>query len=232
VDARREQRLRDVIVRLMGDATSSDDREDRLQVFVDETVALFDAHAAGVLLFGRSGDLQVAASTGHHSGLLELLQIETDQGPCLEAARTGDVVAVPDVSTVEAHWPHFSRSAIDAGYASVHSIPLRFRDDVIGSLNLFSERVGTLDPDDVAAARALADIATISIMQQRVLDDGANHQAQLQAALDSRTTIEQAKGWLASRRTITTDTAFDMLRDHARRNRLPLTEVALGLLAG
>ena len=90
MDARREQRLRDVIVRLMRDATSSDDREDRLQVFVDETVALFDAHAAGVLLFGRSGDLQVAASTGHHSGLLELLQIETDQGPCLEAARTGD----------------------------------------------------------------------------------------------------------------------------------------------
>ena len=230
--AHRERRLLYAIVRLMGDATGPGDRDDRLQVLVDESVALFDADAAGLMLFGRSGELQIAASTGHHSGLLELLQVETDQGPCLEAARTGEVVTVPDVTAVESRWPHFSRSATDAGYASVHSIPLRLRDDVIGSLNLFGEEAGALDPDDVAAARALADIATISIVQQRVVDDGEVGRAQLQAALDSRTVIEQAKGWIANRNAISPESAFGLLRDHARRNRLPLTEVALGVLAG
>lgn len=230
--AHRERRLLYAIVRLLGDATAPDDRDDRLQVLVDESVALFDADAAGLMLFGRSGELQIAASTGHHSGLLELLQVETDQGPCLEAARTGQVVAVPDVTAVESRWPHFSRSATDAGYASVHSIPLRLRDDVIGSLNLFGEEAGAFDPDDLAAARALADIATISIVQQRVVDDGEVGRAQLQAALDSRIVIEQAKGWIANRSAISPESAFGLLRDHARRNRLPLTEAALGVLAG
>ncbi|MBF4600544.1 GAF and ANTAR domain-containing protein [Frigoribacterium sp. VKM Ac-1396] len=230
--AHRERRLLHAIVRLAGNATGPTDRDDRLQVLVDESVALFDAHAAGLMLFGRSGDLQVAASTGHHAGLLELLQVETGEGPCLEAARTGEVVAVPDVAAAVDRWPHFSRVAVDAGYASVHSVPLRLRDEVIGSLNLFGETAGTLAPEDLASARALADIATIGILQQRVLDDGASTRAQLQAALDSRTVIEQAKGWLANRDDVDTDVAFGLLRDHARRNRLPLTEVALGVLAG
>jgi GAF domain-containing protein len=232
VAAHRERRLLYAIVRLMGDASGPGDRDDRLQVLVDESVALFGVHAAGLMLLGRSGELHISASTGHYSGLLELLQVETDQGPCLEAVRTGEVVAVPDVTAVEARWPHFSRSATDAGYASVHSIPLRLCDTVIGSLNLFGEAPGAFDSDDVAAARALADIATISILQKRVLDDGATERAQLQAALDSRTVIEQAKGWIANRNAISTESAYGLLRDHARRNRMPLTEVALGVLAG
>lgn len=230
--ANHERRLLPVIVRLAGNATGPTGRDDRLQVLVDDCVALFHAHAAGLMLFGRSGDLQVAASSGHHAGLLELLQVETGEGPCLEAARTGEVVVVPDVAASEDRWPHFSRIAVDAGYASVHSLPLRLGDEVIGSLNLFGETAGTLAADDLASAGALADIATIGILQQRVLDDGEIARAQLQAALDSRTVIEQAKGWLANRDDVDTDVAFGMLRDHARRNRLPLTEVALGVLAG
>jgi GAF domain-containing protein len=229
--AHRERRMLHAIVRLMGDATGGGDLDERLQILVDECVALFDVDAAGLILFGRSGDLHVAASTGHYGALLELLQVEAGEGPCLEAARTGEVIAVPEVAAVEKRWPHFSRSATDAGYASAHSVPLRFKKSVVGSFNLFGQRVGPFDPDDLAAARALADIATINILQHRAHNDVVQTQAQLQAALDSRTVIEQAKGWIANGNSVSLDTAYLALRDYSRRNRLPMAEVALGVLS-
>lgn len=229
--AHREKRLLNAIIRLMGDATGSADLADRLQALLDETVQVFDADAAGIMLFARSGELKIAGSRGHHSGLLELLQVETGEGPCIEAAHSGRVVIVTDTTTVEARWPHFSRSATDAGYTSVASLPLRHRDHLLGSLNLFKEHPEPFQPDDIAAAQALADITTISILQQRSHDDGSTLQAQLQAALESRTVIEQAKGWLANKHGIDPDTAFALLRRHARNHQQPLAEAALGVLA-
>jgi len=228
----RERRLLDTIIELVGGATGPRDLAGRLQLLVDESAALFDVQAAGLMLFGSDHRLHIAASVGHHSGLLELLQLEVGDGPCLEAARTGTVVSIPDVLAAESRWPHFSRAAADAGYRAVHSIPLRLRATVIGSLNLFGESTGAFNEDDLVAARALADIAAISVVQQRTIDDAVTTQAQLQAALESRTVIEQAKGWLANRNGVDPATAFSLLRDHARRNRLPVTEVALAVLAG
>ena len=230
--ANREGRLLRAIVTLVGNVTTAPDHEAGVQVLVDESVALFDADAAGLLVFDPSSRLRIAASAGHHSGLLELLQLETGEGPCLEAARTGTAVSVPDIELSEARWPHFARAAVDVGYSAVHSIPLRVQGSVIGSLNLFRCAAGPFDLDDVAAARALADIATITITRQRTLDDAATTQAQLQAALDSRVAVEQAKGWIASRNRVDADAAFALLRDHARANGLPLAEVALAVTAG
>lgn len=230
--ANREGRLLRAIVTLVGNVTTTRDREARLQVLVDESVALFDADAAGLLVLDPSSRLQIAASAGHHSGLLELLQLETGEGPCLEAARTGTAISVPDIVMSEARWPHFARAAVDAGYSAVHSMPLRMQGTVVGSLNLFRRAVGPFDLDDVAAVRALADIATITITRQRALDDAATTRAQLQAALDSRIAVEQAKGWIASRNQVNADAAFALLRNHARANRLPLIEVALAVTAG
>ncbi|MGY2899827.1 GAF domain-containing protein [Curtobacterium sp. PvP017] len=230
--ADRERRLLQMIIALVGSATGSEDLSGRLQHLADESAALFDVHAAGLMLFGSDHRLQITASVGHHSGLLELLQLEVGDGPCLEAARTGSVVSIPDVRLAEPRWPHFCRAAADAGYTAVHSIPLRLRTTVIGSLNLFGESAGAFDEDDLVAARALADIAAISLLQQRSIDDAVTTQGQLQAALDSRTVIEQAKGWIANRNGVDTATAFSLLRDHARRNQLPLAEVALAVLAG
>ncbi|MFK4484825.1 ANTAR domain-containing protein [Curtobacterium sp. AB7] len=230
--ADRERRLLHTIIRLVENVTSTQDHETRLQVLVDESVALFDADAAGLMLFEPSQRLQIAASAGHHSGLLELLQLETGEGPCLESAHTGTVVSVPDIASAAGRWPHFCRAAVDAGYAAVHSMPLRLRTTAIGSLNLFRRTAQPFDLANAAAAHALADIAAITITQQRALDTAVTTQAQLQAALESRKVIEQAKGWVASRNLLDTDTAFTLLRDHARRNQLPLTEVALAVLAG
>jgi GAF domain-containing protein len=232
LDDTRERRLLHTIIELVVAATSSRDTPGRLQLLVDETATLFDVKATGLMLFGSDHRLHIAASVGHHSGLLELLQLEVGDGPCLEAARTGTVVSIPDVSAAESRWPHFARAAADAGYHAVHSIPLRLRATVIGSLNLFGESTGAFKEDDLIAARALADIAATSLVQQRTIDDAVRTQAQLQAALESRTVIEQAKGWIANRSGVDTKTAFSLLRDHARRNRLPIAEVALAVLAG
>ncbi|MFJ3384035.1 MULTISPECIES: ANTAR domain-containing protein [unclassified Curtobacterium] len=230
--ADRERRLLRTITELVGGVTSEPDLAERLQFLVDESADLFDVHAAGLMLFGPDGRLHIAASVGHHSGLLELLQLEVGDGPCLEAARTGDLVSIPELGAAGTRWPHFCRSAADAGYAAVHSIPLRVRATVIGSLNLFNESAGALDEEDLTAARALADIATISLVQQRTIDHAVTTQGQLQAALDSRTVIEQAKGWVANRNGVDLGTAFSLLRGHARRNQLPIAEVALAVLAG
>lgn len=230
--ADREQRLLSTIITLMGDATGSSDAHARMQLVVDEAAALFDADAAGLMLLDPSRRLQVTASVGHHSGLLELLQLEADEGPCVEAARTGDIVSVADITTDLDRWPAFSRAAEDAGYRSVHSIPLRLRSTVIGSLNLFRHAAGSLDPADMTAARALADIVTITLLQQRTFDDDAVTRAQLQGALDSRAVIEQAKGWIANRYTIDPEQAFALIRHHARSRHERVIDVARGVLAG
>lgn len=230
--ADRERRLLSTIITLMGDATGSSDAHARMQLVVDEAAALFDADAAGLMLLDPSRRLQVAASVGHRGGLLELLQLEADEGPCVEAARTGEIVSVADITADLDRWPAFSRAAEDAGYRSVHSIPLRLRSTVIGSLNLFRHTAGSLYPADVAAARALADIVTITLLQQRTFDDDAATRAQLQGALDSRAVIEQAKGWIANRYAIDPEQAFALIRHHARSRHTRVIDIALGILAG
>jgi GAF domain-containing protein len=232
MSADRERRLLFTIVTLLGDATSSSDVEARMQSIVDESVALLDADAASLMLLDASGKLKVAALLGRDDALPELLQLAADEGPCLEAVRTGDVVSESDLSAHQSRWPGFSRAAVDAGYRSVHSIPLRLRSAVIGSLTLFRHDIGPVDADDRAAARALADVATIALTQQRRLDDAAETRAQLQSALNSRAVIEQAKGWIAYRYAVDAEKAFTLLREHARTTSTRLSDVARGVLTG
>ena len=126
----------------------------------------------------------------------------------------------------------FVPAALGRGRPSVVAVPLRLRDETIGGLNLFHNGVEPVPQEDQRLAQALADVATIGILQQRSAHRSTMMAEQLQHALNSRVAIEQAKGVLAERNGIGVDSAFDALRRHARNHNLKLTDVALAVVRG
>lgn len=205
---------------------------DLLQLLVDECTALFDASAAGILLKSPTGTLEVIASTNERSEFIGLMQLRAGEGPCVEAVTSGQVVSVADLEQASDRWPAFAADARRSGFAAVHAIPMRLRQSIIGSLNLFRDRVGELNEPDAAAARTLTDIATISILQQRLVEESTIAQAQLQRALDSRVIIEQAKGYLAQTHGLDMDAAFHRLRSHARSTQTRIADIAEAIVTG
>jgi transcriptional regulator with GAF, ATPase, and Fis domain len=188
--------------------------------------------AAGVLLADQRGALQVVAASTEQTRLLELLQLQTDQGPCPECFHTGRPIAVADLTTATDRWPRFVTAARQTGFASVHALPMRLRTDVIGALNLFGARPGALDEDTIRLAQALADVATIGLLQARAIRQRDILAEQLQTALNSRIVIEQAKGVIAERRHVDMDQSFTLLRSTARTNNRRLSDLARAVVDG
>jgi transcriptional regulator with GAF, ATPase, and Fis domain len=188
--------------------------------------------AAGVLLTDQRGALRVVAASTEESRLLELLQTQIDEGPCPECFRTGRTVAVADLSLETERWPQFATEAIRSGFTSVHAMPMRLRSDVIGTLNLFSERTGLLDDETVRLGQALADVATIGLLQERAIRRRETLAEQLQTALNSRIVIEQAKGVIAERRQLDMDGSFTLLRQTARNSNRRLSQLAQDVIDG
>ncbi|GAA4342248.1 GAF and ANTAR domain-containing protein [Microbacterium rhizosphaerae] len=228
----REHHLLGTFVALADSLVDDFDVVDVLQRLVDECISLFDASAAGILLLSRSNKLEVIVSTSERSELVELMQLRAGAGPCVEAATTGQVVSVADIDHIADRWPAFAADARASGFASIHAIPMRLRESTLGSLNLLRDEPGVLNAADAAAAQALADIATISILQQRLVEESELAQAQLQRALDSRVVIEQAKGYLAQRLNIDMDEAFARIRKRARSTQARISVVAADVIAG
>jgi transcriptional regulator with GAF, ATPase, and Fis domain len=188
--------------------------------------------AAGLMLADQRGQLRATAASTENARLLELFELQTDTGPCVDCFRTGSAVVNVDLLANEERWPRFAEAARAAGFIAVHALPLRLRTTVIGALNLFCARPGVLSRADVRTSQALADVATIGILAQRSAHQAELLAAQLQRALTSRVIIEQAKGILAERRQITVDQAFVLLRNHARADHLPLSELARDVAEG
>ncbi|MGI8446622.1 MAG: ANTAR domain-containing protein, partial [Streptosporangiaceae bacterium] len=159
-------------------------------------------------------------------GVAELFKIKNDQGPCRDCFRTGRAVTAADLADPGTPWPRFAAAATQAGFRTVEALPMRLRDQVIGALNLFRATPGAFEPADLRIAQALADVATIGLLQERNLRRSETMAEQLQAALNSRVVIEQAKGKLAERLGADMDEAFRLLRDHARNTNQRLTDVA------
>lgn len=222
----REARLLDAFVRVTGSLVDDYDVVEMLQTLVDVAVDLFAVDAAGIMLANQDDELEVVVSTSERSNFTGLMQLEAGEGPCIESYRDGAVVTVDDRDEMHRRWPRFADASERAGYASVHSIPLRAREKVLGSMNLFRNEPGALNERDAAAARALTDVATITILQQRSADHAARTQAQLQQALDSRIAIEQAKGFIAHTHGVDLDTAFALLRGYARSHNMLLRKTA------
>lgn len=222
----RERRLVDAFVDATDTLVADYDVVELLQTLVDNAVAIFDVDAAGIILANDRGELEVVVSTGKRSSLLGVLQLETGEGPCVLAYRAGAVVSVTSVEEMTERWPAFASAAEAAGFASVYSVPLRIRDTVLGSMNLFRSEPHELSEHDAAAVEALTHVATISILEQRTADHAVRVQQQLQQALESRVAIEQAKGFIAHTRDVDLDTGFAMLRSLARSRRALLADTA------
>ena len=230
----REQRLAEVFVEIADSLIDDFDVLDLLQRLTARCVELLDVSAAGILLADAQGELQVIAASDEHTRLLELFGQQHDQGPCVECFHSGEARVNIDLTRPEnaAAWPRFTPRARETGYSTTHAIPLRLRDRVVGALNLFQTATRHLTDDDIVLAQALADVATITIMQQRTLERSHIENAQLSGALHSRVLVEQAKGVLAERWDTSVDEAFQAMRGYARNHHLRLTDLARNIVDG
>jgi transcriptional regulator with GAF, ATPase, and Fis domain len=205
---------------------------DFLHVLTDRSVQLLDVSAAGLLLADPRGELRVVAASSEAARLLELFQLQNDQGPCLDCFRSGRPVGAADLTAEARRWPRFAAAARQAGFAAVQALPMRLREQVIGALNLFRADPGALAPADIRVGQALADVATISLLHERSMRHSDTLNEQLQTALNSRVVIEQAKGKLAERLGVDTDHAFALLRDRARTSNHRLSDLAQAFVDG
>ncbi|GAA1477652.1 GAF and ANTAR domain-containing protein [Nocardioides aestuarii] len=187
---------------------------------------ILDIGSAGLLLADDRGLLHLVASSSERTQLLELFQLQREQGPCLDCFRDGRTVVAPDLATLEERWPQFAEAARTVGFASVHALPMRLRNSVLGTLGLFGEADGRLDDEDLALAQALVHVASVALVNQKAAADRTMVNEQLQHALTSRIVVEQAKGVVAHTGGMDMDVAFDVLRHYARAHGRKLTEVA------
>jgi GAF domain-containing protein len=225
------QLLSETFVELTDTMVADFDIIDFLHVLTSRSVELLDVSAAGLLLADPRGELRVVAASSEAARLLELFQLQNDQGPCLDCFRSGQPVAATDLST-DQRWPRFAAAAGQAGFSAVQALPMRLRDQVIGALNLFRATAGAFDADSVHVGQALADVATIGLLQERSMRHRDTLNEQLQTALNSRVIIEQAKGKLAERLGIDVNQAFTLLRDQARNRNERLSDFARAFVDG
>jgi GAF domain-containing protein len=229
-EATREARLLEMFARLADTLVVGYDVVDLLQLLVDTCHDLLDASAAGILLMGQAGELELVASTSESSRIVEMMQLGAEAGPCIESFRTGQVVSLPNIQDSPTGWSRFRDSALEQGFASVYAIPLRLRDTTIGTLNLLRTTTGEMQAQDRVAAQAFADVATIGILHERTLRESRIVQEQLQGALNSRIIIEQAKGVVAYTRKVSTDEAFTLIRNHAKSHQASISDVSRQLV--
>lgn len=221
----REALLARTLVELADSLVDNFDVVDLLTLLADRCVAVVDVAAAGLMLASADGELRVLASSSEAMRVLELFETQSDEGPCVDCYRSGQPIVNHRLDDIESPWRRFSPMAVAAGFRSVHALPMRLRGRTIGALNLFREE-GPMGERDVVAAQALADVATIAILQHRAAHDARVLTNQLTEALDTRIVIEQAKGVVAERAGLDMAHAFARLRRHARNHNLRLTDVA------
>lgn len=222
----RETRISAAFVAVADTLTTDFDAVELLHTLINDCVEILDMNAGGLMLADSTGELHLMTSTSEAAELVEIMQMAASSGPCIDCFNTGSAVAVSDITQETSRWPEFVRVALSQDYRSVLATPMKLRGNVIGTMNLFSFTVGEVSERDAAVAQALADVATIGILQERVIREGHIIEEQLHRALDSRIIIEQAKGVIASSLALTMDEAFALLRTYARDRNLTIRSVS------
>lgn len=228
--AQQQQQLAKVFVELADTLVADFDLMEFLHLLTERCAHLPGVDAAGILLTDQQDRLHLVAASTAQTEALELFQLQSEQGPCLDCFDTGEPVVCADLGARPQQWPVFAAAAAHAGFVAVHALPMRLRADTIGALNLFATTAGALTPDTTELCQAFADVATIGILSERAAREKDLLSQQLQAALNTRIIIEQAKGTLAERRGLSMDQAFNSLRSYARTTNRKLADVALAVI--
>lgn len=226
----REDEIVTAFVSMAGSLAQGHDVNELLTQLAADCARLLDVNAVGLLLADARGALHVVAASSERVADLEAFQAQRAQGPCHSCYLDGRPVNVPDLAASAARWPDFAAVAAKAGIVSVHAVPMRLRDDIVGALNLFGITPGGLKEADLRLAQALADVATIALIQERAAADRNIVNEQLQKALDSRVVLEQAKGVLSFSGDLDMPDAYAALRTYARDHNIKLTELARALV--
>jgi transcriptional regulator with GAF, ATPase, and Fis domain len=225
----RETRVLDAVVSLVDSLLDDFDVVDLLTELTERCAELLDVESAGLLLADPLEQLRLLAATSEETRELELFQLQAEEGPCVDCYSTGQPVSVADLQAEADRWPRFVAAATDAGFASVHAIPMRAAGIVLGALGLFGTRPGELDAADLLVGQTLAHIASVAILQE-VPPTPSTVMPQLRSALTSRTLVEQAKGFLRGSLDVSVEQAFQLLRGYARTHGEHLTDVARRLM--
>ena len=222
----RQDLLSRTFVELADTLVENYDQIEFLHRLAERCVSLLGLAEAGVVLVGSGGQLRPLASSSERMHLIELIELQRQDGPCLDCWRSGEAVREDRLAEAQARWPRFAPAALAAGFLSVYAVPMRLREERLGALNLFANQpYGLIEPDE-AVAQAMADVATIGILHQRFIHQREEISEQLQKAFNARAVLEQAKGVVAAATSTDVDEAFALLRDYARHQRLLLSEVA------
>jgi GAF domain-containing protein len=228
-DTPRETRVLDAVVSLVDTLLVDFDVVDLLTELTQRCAQLLDIESAAILLADPLGQLRLLAATSEQARDLELFQLQADQGPCVDCYATGQPVSVADLQAATERWPRFVPAALDAGFASVHAVPMRAAGIVLGALGLFGTRSGELNDADLLVGQTLAHIASVAILQEDA-PTPATVMPQLRSALTRRVLVEQAKGFLRESLDVSVEKAFQLLRTYARTHGEHLTEVARRLM--
>ncbi len=228
----RESALVNTFVDLADTLVADFDVIELLSRLTDGCVEVLNVDAAGLMLISADGDLRVMASSSEAMRSLELFELQAEEGPCLDCYRTGEAVLNQDLASTEQRWPRFTVEAREAGFNAVHALPMRLRGTIIGALNLFHKLPDKMADNDIAAAQAFADVATIAVLQHRAAMEARVIKDQLNFALNSRILIEQAKGMIAERENLDMNASFSRLRNHARENNRRLIDIAQEIISG
>jgi GAF domain-containing protein len=229
-DAPRETRVLNAVVALVDSLLDDFDVVDLLTGLTERCVELLDVEAAGFLLADPLAQLRLLAATSEQAHELELFQLQADEGPCVDCYATGRPVSVADIQGAIARWPRFVPAAVEAGFASVHAVPMRAAGIVLGALGLFGTRPGMLNEADLLIGQTLTHIACVAILQEHT-PTPATVMPQLRSALTSRVIVEQAKGFLREMLDVSVEEAFNLLRTYARAQGEHLTEVSRRLMS-
>jgi GAF domain-containing protein len=227
-------RIAQVFVELADTLVENFDVVDFLQTLTDRCVELLGTDASGLMLSDQRGGLQVMTATMQRARMLELFELQIQEGPCLDCFNTANAITNVDLTQPETakQWPAFTAAAARAGFGTTHALPMRLRGQVIGALNLFNDKPVQLSDSDLTVAQAMADVATIGLLHQRNTHEQTVLSEQLQTALHSRVLIEQAKGALAAHTQLDVNQACHKMRAYARGNNLTLTDVATAIMDG
>lgn len=222
----RERSISGAFVAIANSLVDGYDAVDLFEGLTQGCAHVLDIASTGLLLADEHGVLHVVAASSEAARDLEAFQLQREEGPCLDCYRGAVPVLVEDLSRHIARWPVFAPAALAAGFASVHAVPMRVRETVLGTLGLFHTKVGALSADDLDLAQALAHVASVAMVAERALSDVCAVNEQLQTALRSRVVLEQAKGVLAERGQVDMAEAFARLRGYARDHNAKLTDIS------